>query len=136
MTVSQIEHILVLSEDIDWTRDFYCRVLGLQVGDRPPLQFPGYWLYAAGVPCIHIAERAAYSAHAEQMGLRASPKVPGTGAVDHVAFTASDYEELSARLERNAVPVVRNSIPAAGLRQLFFRDPNGVRIEVNVPGDT
>ena len=25
-----------------------------------------------------------------------------------------------------------NRVPAAGLRQLFFEDPNGVRVEINV----
>ena len=26
----------------------------------------------------------------------------------------------------------RNAVPAAGLRQLFLKDPNGVTIEINV----
>ena len=74
-----------------------------------------YWLYLDGVPCIHVAERAAYEAHAASLGLR-----PTQPPIDHVAFAADDYEELAARLE------------AAGLRQLFLADPNGVRIELNV----
>jgi catechol 2,3-dioxygenase-like lactoylglutathione lyase family enzyme len=43
MTVTAIEHVLVLSDDIDRTRDFYCDVVGLEVGERPPLEFPGDW---------------------------------------------------------------------------------------------
>jgi catechol 2,3-dioxygenase-like lactoylglutathione lyase family enzyme len=35
--------VLVLSDDIDRTRDFYCDVVGLEVGERPPLEFPGDW---------------------------------------------------------------------------------------------
>jgi hypothetical protein len=30
------------------------------------------------------------------------------------------------------VETVTNDVPAAGMRQLFFSDPNGVRIELNV----
>ena len=30
------------------------------------------------------------------------------------------------------VPAVANDVPAAGIRQLFLEDPNGVRIELNV----
>jgi catechol 2,3-dioxygenase-like lactoylglutathione lyase family enzyme len=61
------------------------------------------------------------------LGLPATP-----AAVDHVAFAAGDYEELAARLEAAAIEAVANDVPAAGLRQLFFTDPNGVRIELNV----
>jgi catechol 2,3-dioxygenase-like lactoylglutathione lyase family enzyme len=34
--------------DLERTKDFYCDVLGLENGDRPPLDFPGYWLYSGG----------------------------------------------------------------------------------------
>ena len=127
MAVSGLEHLLVLTDDIDGTRDFWCGALGLEVGERPPLEFPGYWLYADGVPCIHVGERAAYTAHAERVGIVASPE-----SVDHVAFNGDDYDELVGRLERDGVEVVPNSPPGTGMRQLFIEDPNGVRIEINV----
>lgn len=38
MSVTEMEHVLVLSDDIERTREFYCRVVGLQVGERPPLE--------------------------------------------------------------------------------------------------
>jgi catechol 2,3-dioxygenase-like lactoylglutathione lyase family enzyme len=127
MPLTRIDHLLVLTDDIDATRDFYRDVLGLEVGDRPPLAFPGYWLYADGLPCVHVAERDAYTAHAEQAGIPA-PR----GAVDHVAFDASDYEEAVARAERSGADVVRHDVPAAHLRRVFVEDPNGVKIEINV----
>jgi catechol 2,3-dioxygenase-like lactoylglutathione lyase family enzyme len=61
------------------------------------------------------------------MGLRRAD-----GPVDHLAFAATDHDALAARLEAAAVPAVANDVPAAGIRQLFFDDPNGVRIELNV----
>jgi catechol 2,3-dioxygenase-like lactoylglutathione lyase family enzyme len=122
-----MEHLLVLTDDIDETRDFYSSALGLVVGERPPLEFPGYWLYAGDVPCVHVADRTAYTAHSKRVGIPASPE-----AVDHVAFSGRDYEEAIGRLERAGVEVATNTVPDVGLRQLFFEDPNGLKIEINV----
>ena len=134
MSVGALEHVLVLADDIDRTRDFYCAVVGLSVGDRPPLEFPGYWLYAAdgsGGACVHVADRRAYAAHAASLGLAVPARDPGVGPVDHVAFSAEDWDALVARLERNGVSAITNRVPG-GPRQAFIQDPNGVRVEINV----
>jgi catechol 2,3-dioxygenase-like lactoylglutathione lyase family enzyme len=136
MTVGSLEHVLVLSDDIDATRDFYREVVGLTVGFRPPLEFPGYWLYAdgaadaGGVACLHVAERDAYLAHAAALGLPASGP-SAAGSVDHIAFDADDYAAATARIEHSGVSVVANTVPG-GPRQLFVEDPNGVRVEISV----
>jgi catechol 2,3-dioxygenase-like lactoylglutathione lyase family enzyme len=137
MSVGALEHVLVLADDIDGTRDFYCEVVGLSVGERPPLAFPGYWLYAAsdggGVACVHVAERRAYATHAAGLGLDVPERDPGVGPVDHVAFSAEDWDGLVARLERCGVAAITNRVPG-GPRQVFIQDPNGVRVEINVSG--
>jgi catechol 2,3-dioxygenase-like lactoylglutathione lyase family enzyme len=125
MPAPRLQHVLVLTDDLDTTRAFYCDVLGLEVGERPTLPFPGYWLYADGVACVHVAERASYDAHASSMGLPAKPS-----SVDHVAFGAHGYDALLGRLEAAGVEVTTNR-SAAGV-QLFFDDPNGARIELVV----
>ena len=66
------------------------------------------------------------------MGLPLPGLDGGTHLVDHIAFNATDYAVASQRLEREGVTAVRNEVPAIGMRQLFFQDPEGVRIEVNV----
>lgn len=131
MSVGAIEHVLVLSDDIERTREFYCRAVGLEVGERPPLEFPGYWLYAGPAPCLHIADRRPYSEHAASLGLAVPEHDPGPGPVDHIAFSAPDYEALTERLARNGVAAVTNAVPG-GPRQVFIEDPNGVRVEINV----
>ena len=134
MSDGSLEHVLVLCDDIEATREFYCQVVGLSVGDRPPLAFPGYWLYAGGgsaSACLHIAERASYSAHASSLGLDVPEHDPGVGPIDHVAFSARDWHGVVERLERAGVRAVSNTVPG-GLRQLFFEDPNGVRVEISV----
>jgi catechol 2,3-dioxygenase-like lactoylglutathione lyase family enzyme len=127
MPLHGLGHALVLTDDLEATRAFYCDVLGFEPRDRPSLPFPGYWLYLDGVACMHVAERAAYEAEVDRMGL---PRAQG--AVDHLAFDAADHEEIVARLDAAGVTPVPNEVPAAGLRQLFVEDPNGVRIELNV----
>jgi len=132
MPLTKMEHYLVLTDDIDATRDFYCEALGMHVGFRPPLGFPGYWVYVGDTPCIHIAEWATYTAHSVSQGVPVSSRAPGTGALDHIAFNAHDYEETLERLKRYGVQVDSNDVPGGTLRQLFLKDPNGVKIEINV----
>jgi catechol 2,3-dioxygenase-like lactoylglutathione lyase family enzyme len=127
MPVRGLEHVLVLTDDLEATRAFYCDVLGFEVGERPALAFPGHWLYLDGSPCVHVAERAAYEAHAAEVGLARA-----TGPIDHLALAAEDHGSLVARIESAGVELVSNDVPSAGIRQLFLDDPNGVRIELNV----
>jgi catechol 2,3-dioxygenase-like lactoylglutathione lyase family enzyme len=131
--VSALDHVLVLSDDIERSREFYEGALGLHAGRRPPLEFNGFWLYAAEQPCLHIADRSSYRAHARTLGLEVPGQAGGPGPVDHVAFVASDYDSVCERLERCGVRPVRNDVPGGGPRQLFFFDPNGARIEINIP---
>jgi catechol 2,3-dioxygenase-like lactoylglutathione lyase family enzyme len=127
VSVDRLDHVLVLTDDVETTTAFYCDVLGFERGDRPPLPFPGHWLYLTGGACVHVADRAAYESHAASMGLART----GT-PIDHVAFAAAGYEEIAARLEAAGVEAVTNDVPEASMRQIFLSDPNGVRIELNV----
>ena len=127
MPLHGLDHALVLTDDLEATRRFYCDALGFEAGERPTLPFPGYWLYLDGVPCLHVAERAAYEAQLDRMGLARA-----NGPIDHVAFDAGDLDAVLARLDAAGVRSVSNDVPTAGMRQLFLDDPNGVRIEVNV----
>ena len=56
MTTRGLDHINLRADraTLDALKDFYCDVLGLENGDRPPLGFPGYWLYSGGVATVHL----------------------------------------------------------------------------------
>ena len=127
MALRRLDHVLVLTDDLEATRSFYCEVLGLDVAERPELPFPGYWLSLDGTPCLHVAERSAYEAHAATMGLavRAAP-------VDHLAFAADADTGLTERVAAAGLRATQNDVPEARMRQLFVEDPNGVRVELNV----
>ena len=131
MPLQRMEHYLVLSDDIEATRSFYCDLLGLEEGFRPSMDFPGYWLYLGGIPCIHIADWSSYERYAREAEMSVSRRAAGTGPVDHIAFSGTDYEEMTTRLERHGVDFERNHVADVGLRQVFLHDPSGVRIELN-----
>lgn len=121
----RLHHALVLTDDLEASRSFYCDVLGFTVVESPPLPFVGVWLALDGEACVHLADRRSYGETLAAMGLASVD-----GSLDHVAFRRSDVDALAARLEAAGVSVVRNEVPGM-LRQLFVTDPNGVRIELN-----
>jgi len=131
MPLTRLEHYLVLSDDIEKTRDFYRDVLGMTEGFRPALDFPGYWLYLGDVPCIHIAEWRSYAEWTREVGIPVSTRAPATGPVDHIAFNGTGFDEVRARLVQRGLEFSENAIEDIGMRQLFTRDPNGVPIEIN-----
>lgn len=126
MALRNLNHVLVLAEDLEATRDFYVDVLGLEVGERPPFKIPGYWLYLGDQAVVHLA-----SSDPARPGDEAEDR--GTGALDHIAFEASGLADMTARLDAQGIPVRQREVPGLGLRQLFIQDPNGVTIELNYP---
>ena len=58
MPLSHIEHFLVAADDIDATRDWYARVLGMTSGPHPDFGFPVHWMYLGDVDMVHIGPSA------------------------------------------------------------------------------
>lgn len=131
--LNKLEHFLVMTHDVDATRDFYRDVLGFQEGARPELGFLGHWLYLGDTPVIHIAEWASYTAHSDRLGIPVTRPAPGTGPLDHVAFNGdgAHYTALRQRLEGRGLAFHPHDSPAIGLRQIFLEDPNGLKLELN-----
>lgn len=131
--LSRLEHFLVMTHDVDGTRDFYRDVLAFSEGARPELGFLGHWLYLGDTPVIHIAEWASYTAHSERLGIPVTRPAAGTGPLDHVAFNgeASRYASLRERLDSRGIAYHPHDSPGIGLRQIFLDDPNGLKLELN-----
>lgn len=131
MPLTKLEHYLVMTDDIERTKNFYQDVIGLTVGFRAALGFPGYWMYLGDTPVIHIAEWETYTAHSHSLGIPVTTRASSTGVFDHIAFNGTDAQEMIARLDRLQVPYHRNDVPHVQLVQLFLFDPNGLKIELN-----
>ena len=78
MPITEMQHYMVLSKDLEKTRAFYCDVLGLRVGPRPPFDFEGLWIYVGDIAVVHVAGQASYAADVLESALGALAELPGT----------------------------------------------------------
>jgi len=133
MPISHIEHFLVASDDIDATRDWYARVLGMKSGPHPDFGFPVHWMYVDNIDIVHIGPSAKQAGEIQKQYLgRTSQKTQeGTGALDHIAFRATGLRQTLEHLKREKVPFSQRRANGQALFQLFLYDPNGIKIELN-----
>jgi catechol 2,3-dioxygenase-like lactoylglutathione lyase family enzyme len=122
MPATAMNHFTILTDDVDATIAFYGDLLGLVPGDRPPLNFPGAWLYAGGQPILHV------------IGGRPRDELKA-GVIDHMAFTSNGLAATIAKLEARGLPYDCRRLPDRGTWQLFFHDPNGARVEMDFTAD-
>lgn len=132
MTVEAVEHCAIRTTKLEQTRGFYSDLLGLEVGPRPDLPVPGYWLYAGDQAVIHLIEVGDdYDRDAHGMLLDSEQVAGYRNGLDHIAFRVKGLAELRARLKAAGVDYGENRIEAFGMHQLFIADPNGVTAELN-----
>jgi catechol 2,3-dioxygenase-like lactoylglutathione lyase family enzyme len=113
----KLDHINIRTSDLEGVKDTLVRLLELEVGDRPPFSFPGYWLWGDGHPVVHLTVNSG------------DPKA-STGALDHVAFRGDDYNGLISRLDHDEIVYDVRVVPGSGVRQVFFRIHHQIMIEV------
>ena len=133
MPLSHIEHILVAADDIDATRDWYARVLGMRSGPHPDFGFPVHWMYIGEVDAVHIgpSAKAAGARQKEYLGRTSHDAGAGTGALGHIAFRATGLRKMIDHLEKEKIAFTQRRANGQALIQLFFYDPNGIKIELN-----
>ena len=132
MPLSHIEHFLIAADDLDATRDWYARVLGMKPGPHPDFGFPVHWMYLGGVDVVHIGPSAKNAGDIQKQYLgRPSQKSEGTGAIDHIAFRASGLPQMIEHLRKEGIAFSQRRANGQALFQLFFYDPNGIKIELN-----
>ena len=121
MPVGLVDHfnIVIAPSQVDATLRFYCEILGLKEGFRPDFGRPGWWLYAGDHPVLHISLK------------EIAPTVGATGSFDHIALNATDWPGMKATLERHGIAFEEQLVRDNAVLQIFFRDPNGLRVELD-----
>ena len=122
MAIQRMDHFTILTKDAKTTSEFYGEMLGFTPGPRPNFMFPGAWLYNDGKPVLHVIEK---------------PDIPqGAGVLDHMAFWGTDLAGYIAKLKSKNIPYDLRRLPQGGVGegvwQLFFNDPNGAKVEIDL----
>ena len=114
-----MNHFTIVAEDEKKTLDFYVGLLGLEVGHRPDLGFPGAWLYGSGPQAV--------------LHMYFDRPVPTqrSGVIDHMAFSASGLRAVKARFDAARVKYDLRQQRESGTWQLFCFDPNGAKVELD-----
>jgi catechol 2,3-dioxygenase-like lactoylglutathione lyase family enzyme len=117
----KLDHATVTTPHLETVRHFFCRIVGLTEGERPPFRFDGHWLYQDGKPVIHLVK-----SDSDQAPVKASSRI------DHIAFRVEndkEWNQLTARLQADGIEYRSSEVPATGERQLFVLPTPGVMIE-------
>lgn len=117
----RIEHVGITVADMNRSIAFYRDVLGLTLRDRRRLG-------AVELAFLTVGDDSA------QIELVAGddPAAPGDAAMNHLAFTVDALEPVVARLREHRV-TIDSAAPIPiwdGMRVLFFRGPDGEKLEL------
>ena len=120
--ILSINHIQLVAEKnlVIQLKDFYCNIVGLSEGFRPPFERFGFWLYIGDKDVVHLITPK----EGDNRSLQKS-------SYDHVAFKTSDYQSVLKRLKALNIPFEEKPIPGMTAHQIFLRDPAGNRVELN-----
>jgi catechol 2,3-dioxygenase-like lactoylglutathione lyase family enzyme len=117
----KLDHATVVTPHLETVRHFFCHIVGLTDGARPPFSFEGHWLYQDGKAIIHLIK--SNSSH---------PLAKTPSRIDHIAFrvdSETEWNKLIERLQVDAIAYQASEVPATGERQLFVVPTPGVTVE-------
>lgn len=132
IAVEALDHVNIITADLDGTAQFYAEVFGLERRDAPPPLTPdnAQWMYDSEDRAIfHINSEDCPRTYDREV--REGP----TGSIHHVALRCQGHDAMLERLEARGLDCQLNHVEAIGLRQIFTQDPNGVLLELNYFGD-
>ena len=132
MPLEKIDHYAIRTLKMQETKEFY-ETLGLTSGPRPQFPFPGHWMYAGDTPVVHLVGLDPDNPEGlyNYLGVKDVLFLDGSGSIDHLAFRATNPEDLKKTLENRKVKYRENEVPDLGLLQIFAEDPNDITVEIN-----
>ena len=119
--LDSLDHITVLTENLELTKDFYIKILGMEIdNNRPPFKFEGVWLSLNKRAVVHIVVKSSHKVNEDS-----------EPTLDHIAFKAKNIVNVKKHLQNNAIPYEEKITPDNKISQIFIKDPNGIKIELS-----
>ena len=120
MEIKLLEHVNLQTTEIDKLEEWYIRILGMEKGYRPPFDIKGSWLYAAGVPMIHLVD-------AMDTSMEKAPRI------EHFCMRAGGLKEFLSRLKKNGIPYKTLRVPELRILQVYISDPDDNQMHIDFP---
>nr|GMD38225.1 lactoylglutathione lyase [Ipomoea batatas] len=124
-----LNHVSRLCRSVKESVDFYTKVLGLVVVERPPAfdGFDGAWLfnYGVGIHLVQAKDQDRLPNHTDQQPLDPMD--------NHISFQCDAMEAMERRLKELKVKYMKRTVgegEGEAIDHLFFRDPDGFMIEI------
>jgi catechol 2,3-dioxygenase-like lactoylglutathione lyase family enzyme len=134
MPLTELNHFFVRCNNLEHSKDWYCKMLGFEEMPRPPFPFKGYWLGVNGKIQVHMGQHGIANSDLYYIGSPPDAATSNTGIVDHIAFVADKPEEFRKRFESEKIEYRARALPDFDLYQMFCKDPDGLTIELNFYG--
>tara|TARA_Y100000588_G_C13551168_1_gene626263 strand:+ start:167 stop:547 length:381 start_codon:yes stop_codon:yes gene_type:complete len=115
--LKNIDHITILTDNLNSTINFYTKILDLKTADwRPRFSFSGAWLAIDNNAIIHLIE---------------VKKMPSnSGNIDHFALQGKNIKQFKRKLKKQKTRFYEKVTPDNTIQQIFITDPNNIKIEI------
>jgi catechol-2,3-dioxygenase len=122
MKIKLLEHVNLRTTDIHKLEKWYCQVLGLKIGYRPPFKANGRWLYAGTIPMVHLLEVK-------------KQQICDIPTMEHFAMRCCGLKDFLEILEEKGISYRGVRVPELRIFQINIADPDGNNMHLDFPPD-
>ena len=128
--ICSLDHMTLIVKDLEATRDFYIRLLGMFEIKRPDFDFPGAW-FGITQEQTHAEIHATVASELAGMAGWGDRSVVNISRGHHLAFQVNDAIEAEAFLRAEGVEIaVSPRLRPDGPTQFYVYDPDKHVIEL------
>jgi catechol-2,3-dioxygenase len=122
MEIRLLEHVNLRTANLDRLEKWYCQVLGLKPGYRPPFKSTGRWLYAGDIPMVHLL-------YIKEQKATEDP------TMEHFAMRASGLKDFLNIIKEMNIPYRTVRVPELRAFQIYISDPDGNNMHIDFQPD-
>lgn len=114
--ITAFHHVSLVSADLDRTREFYTKVLGLSLLPLPDQSLEGkiIWFDLGETQAVHVLKGT-----------------PSPDSVAHFALRIQELKPWKDHLSALGIPLDEPDVQLQGKERLFIKDPDGNPIEIS-----